>query len=373
MWFPVVAMLTAVFAVSAAIPNAFADDLLQPIVWQEVESLVPANQAGGVVVAIIAGGHTRFFQQGFADLSRRQPVTPDSLFNIASLRKPFEAILLAQAVEEHRMAFVDPVAKYVPELAGGHDILRVTIGQLATHTSGLLLPQDHPPWPTAYYTLESFLATLRDWKADPQQEPGQQHMYTHAGYILLQLALERGFKAPIGKLVARRILDPLDMTSSMIPMRGKDGRGELPPSLMQRAVQGYSAEGKPIGAPGDQQTYYDWAGTGQMFASARDLAHFVLANMGAASAPAELSTAMKVTHRPLVTIAPGHAQALAWEVNTAMEPYIVEKNGGLNNASSYMAFMPSQGLGIVVLSNRGDQDVAEAGRRIFRALARHRS
>jgi hypothetical protein len=35
--------------------------------------------------------------------------------------------------------------------------------------------------------------------------------------------------------------------------------------------------------------------------------------------------------------------------------------------------MPSQKLGIVVLSNRGDQDVAEAGRRIFRALVHHRS
>jgi beta-lactamase class C len=370
---PAIVLALAALAVWAAIPSAVAQDSWQRIIRTEMLTLQPAKQAGGIVVAIIADGHTLFYSEGFADLARRRPVTPDSLFNIASLRKPFEAILLAQAVAEHRMAFDDPVSKYVPELAHGRDIGRVMIGQLATHTSGLLLPQDHPPWPTTHYTLASFLDTLNDWQADPEQEPGRQHMYTHAGYILLQLALERGLGAPIGELVARRILDPLGMTSSMIPMRGNDGRGELPPTLMQRAVQGYSADGQAIGAPGDQQTYYDWPGTGQMFSSARDLATFLAANMSEGVAPLELTQAMLVTQTPMVTIAPHHAQAMAWEVNTTISPPIVEKNGGLNNSSTYMAIMPSRKLGIVVLTNRGDQDVAEAGRRMFRAFIHHRS
>ena len=43
--------------------------------------------------------------------------------------------------------------------------------QLATHTSGLLLPQDHPPWPDWGYTLPEFIRTLNAWKAE--KEPGQ--------------------------------------------------------------------------------------------------------------------------------------------------------------------------------------------------------
>lgn len=373
MWSPAIALALAVFAAFAIAPVAFADDFLQQVVTDETRDLLPANKAGGIAVAIISDGHIRFFDEGLADLSQKRPITPDSLFNIASLRKPFDAIVLAEAVGRGRMALDDPVSKYVPELAHGHDIRHITVGQLATHTSGLLLPQDHPPWPTAHYTRATFLDTLKAWRADSEQQPGRQHMYTHAGYILLQLALEGGLGAPIDRLIATRILDPLGMTTSLIPMRSTDGRGELPQPLMERAVQGYSEDGQPIGSPGDQQTYYEFAGTGQMFSSARDLARFISGNMDERSLPTELATAMRATQTPRIMIAPHHAQALAWEVNTAITPSIIEKNGGLNNSSTYMAFMPSQKLGIVVLSNRGDQDVAEAGRRIFRALVHQRS
>jgi hypothetical protein len=62
-------------------------------------------------------------------------------------------------------------------------------------------------------------------------------------------------------------------------------------------------------------------------------------------------------------------QALAWEVLSGKGPAIVEKYGGLNNASAYIGFMPSRGLGIVILGNRGNQYPNEVGRLILRELA----
>jgi CubicO group peptidase (beta-lactamase class C family) len=62
-------------------------------------------------------------------------------------------------------------------------------------------------------------------------------------------------------------------------------------------------------------------------------------------------------------------QALAWEVLSGKGPAIVEKYGGLNNASAYIGFMPSRGLGIVILGNRGNQYPNEIGRRILLELA----
>jgi beta-lactamase class C len=368
-------LVLAAIVVSVVASSAVAEESWRRLVRKEIHGLVPANRAGGVAVAILVDGRTLFFCDGLADLARGRPVTPDSLFNLASLRKVFEAILLAEAVDERRMALDDHVAKYVPELARGRDIRRINVGQLAIHTSGLLLPQDHPPWPTEHYTLASFFDALNDWQVEAGHEPGRQHMYTHAGYILLQLALERGLGAPIGELVARRILDPLGMTSSLIPMQGSDGRGELPAALLERAVQGYAADGRAFGVPGDQQTYYDFPGTGQMFSSARDLATFLAANMGepSPSPPPALAEAMRAARKPAVAIARHHAQALAWEVNDTGSPSIIEKNGGLNNSSTYMALMPSQKIGVVVLTNRGDQNVTEIGQRILRALIGHRS
>ena len=49
---------------------------------------------------------------------------------------------------------------------------------------------------------------------------------------------------------------------------------------------------------------------------------------------------------------------------------LIDKNGGLNNASAYMGMMPARRLGIVVLSNRGGIDVAQAGRRALRQLSK---
>ena len=52
---------------------------------------------------------------------------------------------------------------------------------------------------------------------------------------------------------------------------------------------------------------------------------------------------------------------------------MIDKNGGLNNASAYMGMMPARRLGIVILSNRGGIDVAQAGRRALRQLSKGRA
>jgi beta-lactamase class C len=349
-----------------------AQESVRKIIQNEILALLPADGAGGIAIAVRVDGRLLFFDGGFADLTERRPITPDSLFNIASLRKPFEATLLALAVHQGKMALNDPISKYLPELSKGGDIRRVTVGQLAAHTSGLLLPHDHPPWPTTRYTPASFLEALKAWKADGAHQPGGQHIYTHAGFILLQLALERGLGASIGDLAGQKIFEPLGMNSSWIPRRGKDGRSDLPPPLLQRAVQGYSEDGVTIGQPGDQQTYYDWPGTGQMYSSVRDLAVFLDANMGEGHIAPRLTRAMALAQAPAFTTGPHSAQALAWEIDNADAPTMIDKNGGLNNASAYMGMIPARRLGIVVLSNRGGIDVAQAGRRALRQLSKGR-
>ena len=367
------AIVVMATASSSFASYATAQDSVQRIVRDEILSLAPADGAGGIAVALRIDDRLLLFESGFADLAERRRITPDSLFNIASLRKPFEATLLALAVQQGKMALDDPVSKYLPELSTGGDVRRITVGQLATHTSGLLLPQDHPPWPTTRLKLASFLATLKAWKADATHQPGRQHIYTHAGFILLQLVLERGLGAPIGELTEQRIFAPLGMSSSTIPRRGKDGRGDLPAPLRQRAVQGYAKDGVAIGALGDQQTYYDWPGTGQMYSSARDLAVFLEANMGEGQIEPSLSQAMHLAQAPAFTTGPRSAQALAWEIDDSATPPLIDKNGGLNNTSAYMGMMPTRRLGIVVLCNRGDIDVAQAGRRALRQLSHHRT
>ena len=355
--------MTALIVGPAAGAERYADE----IVARHIQTIVPSDGAGGAAVALRMAGRTSFFNYGWADRAGRRPITADTLFNLASLRKVFETTLLADAVRNGEMSLKDPAAKYVTELQAGGDILRVTLGQLGSHTSGLLLPQDHPPWPDWGYTLPEFISTLNAWQAD--QEPGRQHLYTHAGFILLQLAIERRYGMPIDELMEQRLLGPLDMTSTALPRGDDSPRGRLSPAHKSRAVQGYGDDGEAVGEPGDQRSYYHWLGTGQMFSSVRDMAAFLAANLGEGPVRPALREAMALAQRSVVTIGERNLQALAWEIRSGAKPVIIEKYGGLNNASAYIGMVPSRKLGIVILANRGNLYPNEVGRRILIEIA----
>src|SRR5262249_49045256 len=272
-----VALITALMAGSASAGSPVTDSSVERIIARELATW--PKEPGGAAVAVRIAGRTLFFNEGMADQATKRPITSDSLFNLASLGKVFDATLLALAVRQGELSLDDPVDKYVTELQQSGDIRKVTLGQLATHTSGLLL-QDHPPWPTEGYTLPDFIRVLAAWKADKRHQPGKQHIYTHAGFILLHLALERRFQSPIGDLIDARVLKPLDMADTILPPGDENGRAQLAPALLERTVQGYSEEGQAIGAAGDVQGYYHWPGTAQMYSSARDMARFLAANLG---------------------------------------------------------------------------------------------
>ncbi len=110
---------------------------VEQIVAEKVRPIVPDDGDGGVAVAVRIDGKIAFFNFGNADRARNRPVTADAIFNLGSVGKLFATTLLAQAVKRGELALDDPVAKYVTQLQHGADIRRVTLGQLASHTSGL--------------------------------------------------------------------------------------------------------------------------------------------------------------------------------------------------------------------------------------------
>src|SRR5215470_10551024 len=199
-----VALITVLTGGSASAGSPVTDGSVAQIIAQELARW--PKEPGGAAIAVRITGRTLFFNEGIADQATKRPITSDSLFNLASLGKVFDATLLALAVRQGELSLDDPVDKYVTELQQGGDIHKVTLGQLATHTSGLLLPQDHAPWPTEGYTLPKFIRVLAAWKADKRHQPGKQHIYTHAGFILLHLALERRFQSSISDLIDTRVL-----------------------------------------------------------------------------------------------------------------------------------------------------------------------
>ncbi|OCK61734.1 serine hydrolase [Bradyrhizobium sp. LMTR 3] len=342
---------------------------VRDIVAGNVAPEATADHPGGAASAIYIAGRVEFFNYGLADQARKAAITPDTLFNIASMRKVFEATLVALGTLRGELRLDDPIDKYVTELRGDY-IRRVTLGELASHTSGLLLATDHPPWPNETYSLARFLDMLNAWTPHAGEEPGKQRVYTHAGYVLLQLALERRYGLPIKELVETRILKPLGMNSTLLPDRGPDNRAIMSPEFMQRAVQGYSDDGTPIGLPGNQQGYYHFAGTGQMFSSARDLAIFLAACVDGRGTDPQLREALQITQREMFRVSEMFGQAMAWENVDVDGVSIVDKPGGLNNASAYVGLVPARKVGVLLLANRANFPTEVARYRILPALSR---
>src|SRR5207247_2814501 len=161
---------------------------VEQIVAQKVQPILPENGkgGGGVAVAVRMNGKTQFFNYGFANDARNERVTADSIFNLGSVGKLFATTTLAEAVKRGELSLDDPVAKYVTELQRGGDIRRITLGELASHTSGL---PDHPGqyerWHRGKYTWPDFVRFLNSWKADPKHEPGKQYLYSDTAMVLL--------------------------------------------------------------------------------------------------------------------------------------------------------------------------------------------
>lgn len=361
--------IAAIAAIPATIAQAASDAEIEQIVAKHVQPLL--IPAGGMAVALHIDGRTLFFNYSLADVLRKQPISSDSLFNLASVGKVFSSTLLAQAVKQGEMSLDDPVAKYVTELAHGGDIRRVTLGQLASHTSGLhRTPQQYEPWHRGQYSLPDFIRYLNAWKADDGHEPGKQDIYSNTGFVLLSLALQRRFDTPIAKLMNERLLSPLGMTSTVMPVPRGNARGQIAPDFRRRAVQGYASDARLVGEPGNIQGPFNWPGTGQMFSSARDMAAFLAANLGELPNNRPLQDAMAFAQQGVFTVRPRFTQGLAWQIVRNDEFTIVDKNGGLNNTSTYIGMLPEKKFGIVILSNCGNEPATRIGRQIMLALAR---
>jgi beta-lactamase class C len=73
------------------------------------------------------------------------------------------------------------------------------------------------------------------------------------------------------------------------------------------------------------------------------------------------------------TVSPHLKLGLAWQNVPAGNFTIIDKNGGLQNTSTYIGFAPQRKLGVVILVNRGQQHATGIGRQIIHALAQDQS
>lgn len=145
---------------------------------------------------------------GLADLEKRTPLGPGSLFDIGSTQKQFTATSILLLAQDGRLALSDDIRKHLPELADyGHT---VTVDNLLTHTGGIrdwtgILPM--APEGTD-------VATLLQRQRGLNFAPGTQWLYSNGGYELAKTIVARVSGMPFAEFTRTRIFEPLGMTST---------------------------------------------------------------------------------------------------------------------------------------------------------------
>ncbi|HMS66826.1 MAG TPA: serine hydrolase [Saprospiraceae bacterium] len=161
--------------------------------------------------ALIAHNGKVIYKKGFglANMEWNIPNETDTKFRIASVTKPFTAILIMQLVAEKKLALHEPITTYLKDYPKENGN-KITVHHLLTHSSGLLrdVDIDQKQFHSPKQLVEKF-------KNEPLiYKPGEKFEYSNAGYILLGYILESVTNMPYKELLEEQIFEPLNMQNS---------------------------------------------------------------------------------------------------------------------------------------------------------------
>ena len=172
-----------------------------------MQQFVDRGEASGIVTLIASKDRVLHLAAvGKTALDKERPMRTDDLFWIASMSKPVTAVAVGILVDDGKLKFDDPVAKYLPEFGGSHRA--VTLRHLLTHTSGVgeMMQRD------GHWTLAE---TSRKIAAQPLLfQPGARWSYSTAGFDVLGRVVEVVSGMPFDEVLQKRVFTPLGMKNT---------------------------------------------------------------------------------------------------------------------------------------------------------------
>jgi beta-lactamase class C len=337
-------------------------DKISAAVDRAFRPLLDQHDVPGIAVAVTAGGQQYFFTYGVASKESKMPVTKDTLFEIGSVSKTFTATLATYAQALGKLSLDDHPAKYMPQLRGS-PIDEATLLNLATYTAGGLPLQ----FPDGINNNADMLAWLQGWK--PAAAPGAQRRYSNPSIGLFGHITGLAMNGKVADLAQTELFPRLGLGSSYI---------RLPETAMASYAWGYSKANKPIRVgPGvfDAEAY-------GVKSTAADMLRFVEANIAPERLETPLRRAVEATHIgyfrigemvqglgweqypypiALERLLAGNSTGMVMEANAATQltppqtpsgPTLFNKTGSTNGFGAYVAFVPEEKIGVVMLANK---------------------
>ncbi len=311
--------------------------------------------------ALIAVGDRVVFERcfGFADEARDRPVTPETLFGLASASKMFTALAVARLVSDGTVAYTDTLERFLPEFPDPALARRITVGNLLSHSSGVAeywTEANTDAVRAARSTAELFPLVLAAGQAF---EPGAKHEYSNSNFVLAGMIVERVSGTPFESFIETTILAPLGMTRSGY-FGADDPTRQIAQPLVRRGDgwEAFARSGRGTAAGG-------------CFSTARDMLRFLRAlRAGEIIGEAALAD-MTSSKTSRTTVADSdYAYGFALHRNGGVESY---GHGGIaRGANAEVRCFPSLDVTLVLLNNQDNGAYDDLRKNIIRLITGER-
>ncbi|MCG6282388.1 class C beta-lactamase [Vibrio diabolicus] len=356
-----VAILSLTSFVTFAKTELTASSQLKSVVDECAKGLMNEYDIPGLAIAVTIDGKRYFYNYGFADESKGSLVTNDTIFELGSISKTFAATLTGYAQEKGKLNMDDKVKDYIPELE--NSVLGNTkLVHVATYTAGGLPLQ----FPSEVTNDAEMMQYYKTWK--PEYEAGTKRKYSNPSIGLFGYIGALSMKSDYTEMMETLILPKLGMTNTFV---------DVPKDKLNNYAFGYSSEGKPVRVnPGilDAQAY-------GIKSTSLDMLQYIEANMGQAQLNTDIENALERAHTKYFDT-DTFTQAVGWEgydypvslsqllkgnssdvilnakpvqaseSGTLGRDVWYNKTGSTGGFGAYVAYVPSEKIGIVILANK---------------------
>ncbi|MEF1212447.1 class C beta-lactamase, partial [Vibrio alginolyticus] len=334
---------------------------LKSVVDECAKGLINEYDIPGLAVAVTIDGKRYFYNYGLADVSKGSLVTNDTIFELGSISKTFAATLTGYAQEKGKLDMDDKVKDYIPELENSA-LGNTKLVNVATYTAGGLPLQ----FPSEVTNDAEMMQYYKTWK--PEYEAGTKRKYSNPSIGLFGYIGALSMKSDYTEMMETVILPELGMTNTFV---------DVPKDKLNNYAFGYSSEGKPVRVnPGilDAQAY-------GIKSTSLDMLQYIEANMGQAQLNTDIENALERTHTKYFDT-DTFTQAVGWEgydypvslsqllkgnssdvilkakpvqasvSGTLGRDVWYNKTGSTGGFGAYVAYVPSEKIGIVILANK---------------------
>lgn len=154
---------------------------------------------------------------GYTDFTRKEKLTNQSSFRLASVSKQFTGVGIMLLKEQGKLNFDDPIINFFPNLPYPN----VTVRNLLNHVSGI--PDVYMDFPKKYkkeignaLTITKVISLLQKENLPLVNEPNEKYVYNNTGYVLLAGIIEAVSNTSFESFMQEELFDKLGMKNTRV-------------------------------------------------------------------------------------------------------------------------------------------------------------